>query len=204
MDLALVERLVCPFGHVRTPLVVRVDHLEHGRVITGAAGCSVCDAEWPIVDGALVFGPAKSTISASSIAPDDLAALMGLSEPGALVVMDGASAETVKVLTRVYGARVVVIDARVQDAAAATVGAPRIPFFNCARAVALQGDACAEPLLASAADALIAGGRFIASVRAALPAGVKELARNDIVWVAEREHAGNVTREPIELVRRRR
>jgi hypothetical protein len=56
-----------------------------------------------------------------------------------------------------------------------------------ARAVAV--DTTDEPRLASAARITRAGGRVVAPARASVPAGVRELGRDDTLWVGEREAA---------------
>lgn len=65
--------------------------------------------------------------------------------------------------------------------------------------IAVSAAEVSATTLAQAAAALRTGGRLVAPYDAPLPAGLRELVRDDVVWVAERE---TVTSAPISLTRR--
>ncbi|HET7457777.1 MAG TPA: hypothetical protein VFJ74_08985, partial [Gemmatimonadaceae bacterium] len=73
-----------------------------------------------------------------------------------------------------------------------------------ARAVALDAATATAARLDAAVRVLAGGGRIVAPAAVTVPAGVRELARDAEVWVAEREAA--VAREsgPVPLRRTRR
>src|SRR5689334_7890615 len=127
MDLAIVQRLICPKPHASTPLVVRADRAEHGRMQTGMLGCPVCSGEWQIADGVARFG-VRTELRADAM-PDatTLAAFLGLTDPH-LVVTDGVPATVVESLVREFAAVVVAFDADVSPETATIIeGAAIIP-----------------------------------------------------------------------------
>jgi protein-L-isoaspartate O-methyltransferase len=65
------------------------------------------------------------------------------------------------------------------------------------------GDAAAGSMLESLVASLKPGGRMMARVRRAVPAGLAELARDGDVWVAQRE-ASAAESAPVTLSRRSR
>jgi hypothetical protein len=187
MDLAIVQRLICPRPHASTPLVVRADRTGHGHLQLGMLGCPVCGAEWDVTDGAAHFGP-RAELTAHA-APDatTLAAFLGLTDPQ-LVITDGVPANVVESLVREFAAVVVALDAEVApDTATVVDGAPAVPLAdgiaNGVVLLRLRGEA----FVASAVRSLAPAGRMIAIGAIATPAGVREIARNDQMWVGERE-----------------
>ena len=65
--------------------------------------------------------------------------------------------------------------------------------------VAVSSPHASSQLLTQAASALRTGGRLVANVNATLPVGMRELVRDDRVWVAVRE---SVASAPISILRR--
>src|SRR5262245_7580308 len=104
MDLAVVQRLVCPEQHASTPLVVRADVAEHGRLQRGALGCPSCGKEWSVNGGIAAFG-ARRDLPDAPIDATAIAAFLGLTEPK-LVVTDGVPPTIVVALVREYAAGV--------------------------------------------------------------------------------------------------
>jgi hypothetical protein len=189
VDLALVERLICPRAHEPAPLVVRADEVVEGRLLRGVVGCPVCSGEWPVAAGRVQFGATTAGTAADVGDAETIAALLALSEPGRVVVVDGASPELVAALVDQFGATVVALDARPGTHAAAEIsGAERVPLApGAARAVLMLRPSREELFVTSAVRALAPGGRMVGAAAVKTPSDVRELARDERLWVGERE-----------------
>lgn len=187
MDLAIVQRLICPMSHASTPLVVRADLAEHGRLQGGVLGCPSCGKEWTVASGVAAFGDRKALVEDPPLDATAVAACLGLTDPK-LIVTDGLSAMIAVALVREYGASVVALDSDVAPETATVIdGADVVPLADgVANGIALFRDRDAS-FVASAVRSLATDGRLLASSSIALPAGVREIARNEVMWVAERE-----------------
>jgi len=168
--------------------VVRADQVEAGRLVRGLVGCPVCRAEWRIEGGVLHLGAPIAGTPSSRVDPVTLAALLGLSEPDALVVVDGLALEMVGELAASLGARVIVLDDEASPSAAGViVGAERVPLGAGAVVAAfLARPYRSHAFIDSVINAVRAGGR-VAGVGSFPERGdLAELARDDTLWVAER------------------
>jgi hypothetical protein len=130
-------------------------------------------------------------------------ALLGLTDGGGIVCLDGAWADCADALTALGPAHVVVLNANA-GAAGETVSVlavdDKLPFAPGAlRAVALG--AASGSLVASASAATRSRGRLVVPADIPVPDGVLELARDGAVWVGER---GAVASAPIALRSARR
>lgn len=199
MDLAIAERLVCPAAHAPTPLIIRADQTRDGRLVTGVLGCAVCRRDWPVEGGEAQFGdadPGEPVASPDALA---LAAYLGLTEPGALVVTDGVTSDAECALADEYGAQIVAIDPFAGSRAPVIIRRPpAVPLAarSARGAVLLRADRD-ERFVASAVLSLAPGGRLVAA-SAIRATGVVELARESSLWVGERER----TSDPVPLRRR--
>lgn len=192
MDLTIVERFVCPRDHAPAPLVVRADVVLNGQLVAGALGCPVCRGEWSVEAGIVQFGTLATMPVDMRVTTADapaLAAMLDLAEPGRLVVADGIPGEIASALARDFGARIVALDpADAGDYAAAIDGAMRVPLSaGSARGALLLRGARDDAFVDSALRTLAAGGRMVRGVRARVPDGASEFARDDRWWVATRD-----------------
>ena len=145
-----------------------------------------------------------------------LAAQLGLSEGRSVFALVGYDITTIAAMSEIVAARVLLFNPAQLDANAslteqlqnASLRAPVgvVTFGDTLPVVPAKFDgiavrtAYASPsILAQAANALRSGGRLVADARTQLPAGVRELVRDEHVWVAERESVASV---PISIVRR--
>src|SRR3954469_25984213 len=97
MFIELVDSLRCLALHEETWLVVAVAHMDGRHVVDGTLGCPICYRQYPVRDGAAWFtasppADAASNLTTSDEANDDddvlrAAALLGLTEPGGIVVV---------------------------------------------------------------------------------------------------------------------
>lgn len=209
MLLALTDHLRCTEPHAESWLVARADRVEAGRMVEGVLGCPVCQAErevrrgvlhWSAAPGAsagAASGSASPTASSAGTGEDAvtrIGALLGFGESTAPFVLSGPSASAAVGLLGLADAVLVLLDPPDDAAVAfATVirGAPRVPLAaRSARGVLLDGDWAVANRALAAVDSLADGGRLVAPLSVPLPAGVRELARDDRQWVAERVGGG--------------
>lgn len=191
MFVELIDRLRCPNEHEDTWLVAAASRTGNRRLIDATLGCPVCDAEFAVRDGAVVFG--ESAPGASMPAGEDevmrAAALLHVQERG-LYVLEAGWGSLAAALLALMSAEYLLVDpptATVADEGAGVlVGVgDRWPLA----AASLQGIALERATPARVADAvrvLKPLGRLVAPVTAPVPAGVSELARDDRHWVGER------------------
>jgi hypothetical protein len=196
MFVELLDKLRCLNAHEDFALVATSFRTVDRRIIEGALGCPACGAEYPIHDGVVAFGGALARPSRASSAPPDaeatirLAALLGLDERGGIYVLDYVPALFTGALAAIApAAQFIVISSGDEIEGAGVVLRGRgsvLPLARgCARGIAL--DDGADDLLRSAVVALAPGGRLVAPAAAALPEGVKLLAKDDHQWVGERQ-----------------
>jgi hypothetical protein len=207
MRLDLAERLRCPRPHAPTPLVVVSRRKRERELLEGFAGCPVCQLEVPIVEGHLRFdGVAAGAAAADADQAPDLArliALLGLGEPEGAVLLTGRYAIVAEALAELTGVGAVVMHAtRVWPASelvSAVLGSPSlVPFTDTTFRGAALDASTPIALVADAVRSVAMGGRIVGAAGLLVPAGLKELARDDQEWVAARERSGAI----VELRRR--
>lgn len=206
MFIELVDQLRCVRPHEDAWLVAAPDRMAGRHIVEGVLGCPVCGARYPVrhavADFRLEAADRDTLDSASGDAGDPragdedamrAAALLALADVRAPVVLAGAwGAVAPALLTLAPAAYLLVnptapVEARAELSALRAAGAlPLAP--GAAHAVALDGAAARDQaLVAGAVRALRGGGRLVAPAWAALPADVRELARDERHWVGERD-----------------
>lgn len=212
MRLDLVERLRCPHGHAPTPLIVVASRKRERELLEGVAGCPVCRREARIGAGHVRFEAEddghmaeESTVAGPGWAAEleRTVALLGLAEPGGAVLLTGRYAPLADALAAAVDTAVVVMGAArlpgaTERIAAVTGDLRSLPFTDGTFRAAAVDAWAPSALLADAPRAVAAGGRLLAPAEAAVPPGLKELARDDREWVAAREGTGAI----VELRRR--
>ena len=200
MYVDLVDALRCPRAHAESWLVA-ASHVAHGRtIVEGALGCPDCDADFPIVGGVAHFGaplahpePVHRDAGERAAEAMRLAALLHLTTPGGIVALGGAWDAVTDPLLDLVDARVLLVEPATPYAPREPVGAAVGALLPLAsgqvRGVALDASAAAPERLAAAVRVLGPRGRLVAPVDAPIPDDVRELARDDRHWVAEREAA---------------
>jgi uncharacterized protein YbaR (Trm112 family) len=206
----LVDTLRCPNGHEESWLVAAAYRTEGRHIMSGALGCPVCRAQYPIEGGIADFtsvAPAaagdagKRAVSGTGAHGDlalKLAALLDLTDANGYVVLLGDWAHVAPPLRALVPVPVLLVnppqDAIIGDGVSA-VRAGRVPVLaGSARGVALHTVPGAAPwrddgLLASALRAVRPGGRVVAHRSLRAPADVTVLAEDESHWVATREGA---------------
>jgi uncharacterized protein YbaR (Trm112 family) len=209
----LVDLLRCTNEHEDSWLVAAIYEKLDRDIIEGRLGCPVCGAEYPIHEGIAVFGDGpKSPVSemargAYDESDDDAAircaALLDLFDPGGAVVLGGSWGRAARALLDITPVSVLLIapppGVTLGRGLSAIRVADRFPVAaGSLRGVALDDSMATPTLVESAARALKPGGRLVAPVAVALPAGIAERARDDRHWVGE---AGVASSVPIPLAR---
>lgn len=197
MRLELVERLRCPREHVATPLIIIATAQRDRELVQGEAGCPLCHLRARIVAGNVEFDGVRATSSKedATALPEDrtaldrLEALLGLSEPGARVLLTGRYARLAAALARDVDAAVIALNAPCDDAdqvSSVFLTEAAVPFTDATfNAAALDADLPAA-VVADALRTLAVGGRAVGKLPLERPAGVNELARDAEEWVGEK------------------
>jgi uncharacterized protein YbaR (Trm112 family) len=201
MFIELVDFLRCLSPHEDTWLVAAVMRMDGRHIVEGTLGCPVCRRAYPIANGVAWFtdrepgGADLERLTTAGPAVDEqitrAAALLGLTEPGGLIVLGGSWARFADAAAELGAAHVVVLNAQASESSPQEVSAlvveTKLPFSSGSlRAAALGSELAAPRLLTAAAQALRSRGRLVAPAHAPVPENVEVLARDDTDWVAER------------------
>jgi uncharacterized protein YbaR (Trm112 family) len=216
MFLELVDSLRCLADHEETWLVASVASMAGRHIVRGTLGCPVCGAEYPIVDGIARFDRPDADATELTAerprppepAPEDVmraAALLGLTEGGGVVLLDGRWSDVASPLLEIVQVHLLLVDPPRPMPLAERISVLRttgpIPLAaGTLRAAALDASAARPETVASAVKALRARGRLVMPASAPVPAEVLELARDDADWVGERTPPGT---PPVRLTRAR-
>lgn len=210
MFIEVVDAFRCPRPHELTWLVASADRLEDRDILTGELGCPVCGARYPIVDGVADFRPAGASASGATAAgPSDVpnramraAALLGLTEPGGLVVLAGAWGDAAhEVAALVEGIHVLAVDPLGAVASGFGVSVARAPDMlpmrpESVRAIALDDAHAAALFLETSVAALKPAGRLLVPAGTSIPGGIVERARDAHDWLGEKHELTGLARAP--------
>jgi len=209
MYVELVDALRCPVPHEDSWLVAAAGRTERRHIVQGTLGCPVCTAQYPIRNGVADFRRSQPSrgddlpgapeqIAASegqsttvSDEPLRLAAFLGLDDGQGVVLMLGGWAAHARGLRELVDVNMLVV-----DPPQLMPGEPGVSVLRCDGVLPLAAGMARGTVLdaspdvarvASAVRATRVGGRVVGPVSITVPSGVRELARDDRVWVAERE-----------------
>lgn len=209
MYVELVDALRCPRPHEDSWLVAAALETSGRCIVRGTLGCPLCHAEYPIEGGVARFDAPADARADTSVAPPiaaphldageraaegmRLAALLGLTEAGGIVAVGGSWSLAVDAMLALADVRALVVepadDWRPREPLGALRGAGLPVAPGALRGVALDVGTAGVRRLAAAVRALGPRGRLLAPAAVPLPDGVRELARDERHWVAEREAA---------------
>lgn len=197
MFIELVDALRCPVSHEESWLVAAADRTEARHIIEGTLGCPVCKAQFTIHDGVADLRRAHHEPSDAASVPADageavgLAAFLGLDDTPGTVLLLGGWAVHARGLRELVDVNVIAA-----DPPSGMRGEPGISVLRCdgplplapgvARGTAVDATDGGNRI-ASAVRATRVGGRVVGPVSVPVPAGLRELARDARLWVAERE-----------------
>jgi uncharacterized protein YbaR (Trm112 family) len=190
MHIELIDLLRCPRDHEETWLVAAFTRTSDRFIREGKLGCPVCSESYVISNGiadlrenrvARQMTPASDDNPGAAIR---VAALLGLTVPGALAALEGAYASAARSVSEMTQCRVIALnplhEIEESESVAVVLTESRIPFAaNAVHGLALQSRA----LMDDAPRVLRQNGRLVIPVAGRLPIGTLEVARdeNDIV-----------------------
>lgn len=197
MFVELIDLLRCPRPHEDSWLVMTATRTERRHVLEGTLGCPVCAAEYPVSGGVADLRDARELPAASApmVYPDDaalpmtLAAYAALGDPGGAVALGGGLASAAAELESLTSVAALVLNPPdgLDPMTSALRCAGNLPVApNGLRALVLDEPTSEVLELSGAIRAVRPGGRIVAPAGVAVPAGVRELARDESWWVAER------------------
>jgi uncharacterized protein YbaR (Trm112 family) len=186
MHLDVIPALRCPREHEESGLVLVADETRGRHVVTGVLGCPVCEAEYPIRAGVAYF--VDPTGAAADARNDEIirtAAMLGLTEPGGVVMLAGQWASTADAIGEIADALVLVVNPPAPADYAERVSvmyAEQLPIAEHAlRAAAIDAPVPANNI----ASVLRAKGRLVATTAVPVPPEIAEIARDANYWVGE-------------------
>ncbi len=206
MNTMLTDILACPVCDTESMLVLLAEQVADRKVLEGVLGCPQCRRQYPVTEGRADLNPDPGGVpmgaDATSAEPDEqavvrLAALLGLAQPGGVVLLAGDAAAFAAELAALVEVEVVAVGeaapggAQPRRVSRIRTGA-RLPFLAASlRAVALGGETALD-LLEDAARVLAPGGRLVvesaadAAVSRVEAAGLRVLVHEAGILVAER------------------
>ena len=208
MHIEFIDLLRCPRPHEDSWLIAAFDRMDGRLVVDGKLGCPVCNAEYPISGGVADFRakvgepyPIRSAASVRAATPapeterdDDvmrLAAMLGLSRPGMLVLLAGREARLSHRLATLTSVRVLSVNPNAadigdSDAVGSIMIDSAVPIASrSVDGIALDAAAASLDLVEEAVRVLTPGGRLTAPASVLLPGSLRELARDHLNVVAE-------------------
>ena len=185
MHLDVIPALRCPRDHEESGLVLVADETRGRHVVTGVLGCPICEAEYPIRDGvAYISDPVASDVSPRTDEIIRTAAMLGLTEPGGIIMLAGQWAATADAISEIAEALVLVVNppARADYVERVSVlYADQLPIAEDAlRAAAI------DTSVRDIASLLRPKGRLVATHTVPVPPDIAEIARDAEYWVGER------------------
>lgn len=210
MFLELVDSLRCVRPHEDSWLVARADEMEERHIVRGELGCPICAARYPVREGVVDFTAGAShprAVPAEQGLALRAAALLGLTEPGGMVVLAGEwSACAEELLSLTDDVQLLALDfaAGLESGGAlslARIGDVMPLAAGCARGIALDLEHSTGSQLSGAALALAPGGRLIGPASAPVPPMLQELARDERNWVAAK--SASAVSAPVAIETRR-
>lgn len=208
MFIPLVDTLRCPNQHDETWLVASIERAEERDIKQGLLGCPSCYAEYPVVDGIVRFDDAERP---PFIAPDEreatrIAAALDLTDPRMTALLIGAWGAHAALIRSISPAQLLLVnppDGIVSGDGVSIVLTKTAPLAT-ASMDAIAVDALVSDAVVARLNATLRGGRrMLGPVARPVPTFLKELVRDDEVWVAELE-PGAVTSAPVLPTRRSR
>ncbi len=191
MFVELIDRLRCPHVHDDTWLVAAATRTEHRRLFDATLACPVCDAEFAVRDGVVLFG--EPAISAPMPVTDEdvmrAGALLHVQERG-LYLLEGGWGSLAPALLALMPAEYLLVDPPAGIVTDQGIGilagiGDRWPLAP-ASVQGLALERATPARLSGAVKVLTPRGRLVAPAGAAVPAGVVELARDERHWVGEK------------------
>jgi len=202
MFIEFLDQLRCTQSHDDSWLVASFAEQHDRFIVRGTLGCPLCFRQYPIIDGVAYFDVAPRSRASDTPAVGGpgagdseiamrAAALLNARERSTLVLA-GTWAPHAHAVTELLPMRIFALNpsAPIDDSELVAVlwAADAVPLTPASiDGVALDANTADEATVRAALHVLRPGGRLVAPVAVPLPAGVKELARDETVWVGEKD-----------------
>jgi uncharacterized protein YbaR (Trm112 family) len=196
VQLALVDSLRCPAHDEESALVLSVESWAGPRVAEGVLGCPQCNARYPIRGGTIHFAGAGTVQREKTAEGADVmrvAAQLGLTEPGGIILLTGRYATIHASLTELVEVTCLLVSGEHSESPLAVnvVVADRLPLVDHAlRGAAIDVDGAFR--LTEVARCTKPGGRIVVPVASPIPSGVSLIVRDAREWVGEVENVSTV------------
>src|SRR3569833_2505384 len=209
MFVPLVDSLRCPNPHDETWLVASIERAEERDIKQGMLGCPSCYAEYRIVDGIVRFDDTVQRspfIAANEQEAMRIAAALALTDPRMTAVLVGewgAHAPLIRAMAPAHLLLVNPPEGIASGDGVSLIATNAMPVASASMdGVAIDAHA-PDAIVARLSAALRGGRRMIGPVIRPVPVFLKELVRDDEIWVAELEPETE-TRAPKQPTRRSR
>lgn len=211
MFIPLVDVLRCVRPHEETWLVASIDEAIDRDIVTGTLGCPICMAEYAIRDGVVLFDETSPLVAAPGMVSEEdavrVAAALDLTDGRMTALLHGAWGAYAPMMRGMTPAQLLLLNPSQGIASGDGVSIVRSSTVAPLARGSMTGVAVdtetTDRMLESLVASLKPGGRMLGKVQLAIPAGLAELARDDEVWVAQRE-ASAAESAPVTLTRRSR
>ena len=146
MHLLLTDLLDCPECLKGGGLILLAERVEGRTVYEGDLGCPLCRQKYPVRNGVAQFGPPGNGDEAAAEDASLMAALLGVTEPPATLLLIGRYARQAEQLAQmVEGIQLVVADVSTQEVTHPNVSALTIASVLPIRAGTLRGVWVSDP-----------------------------------------------------------
>ena len=191
MFVELIELLRCPNAHEETPLIAAATRTVDRHLVDATLGCPVCHAEFIVRDGVTKIGDPPTVTPG---VPDAelamrLAAFLELNDPHRFAVLSGRFAAQADQVARIAPAPLILVNAPADvtaDVLANIHTDSALPFAVGAAHAAAIDESAGAALAESITRVVRSGGRLVGPATRPLPSGVREIVRDDRLWVAEK------------------
>lgn len=187
----LLDSLRCPRPHDESWLVAMVHRADGPYLIEADLACPVCGAEFAVIDGEARFDATRPPSRDETLDAGRTAALLAVAEGVLPVLLAGSYAGAGAGLADLVPITQLWLNPPAGISAPAAphstiLAEGRVPLGVETVAAAAVDAAHATPaMLESIVRAVRMGGRVLAPAAVPLPAGLKEIARDEREWVAE-------------------
>ena len=210
MFVELIESLRCPRSHEESALVASATRTDDRHIVEGLLGCPVCGVEFCVANGVAYFDEPVEPTPLERSDPETgmrLAAFLELTDRRGFAVLCGRWSAHVDYVLRLTDTPLVLLnppsDVAVDSVAGAVIARHVCPFApRSARAAALDalGD---DRLMESVSRAVRPGGRVLGPTSLRVTTDVTEIARDERIWVGEKNAAPNPAPHPVPIKRAR-
>jgi uncharacterized protein YbaR (Trm112 family) len=191
MHIELIDLLRCPREHEETWLVAALNAVQDRFVLKAKLGCPVCGASYSISNGVADLRvssrePSTETRSLDSESAVRIAALLNLSTPHAVAIVEGPQAAFAQRISDMTEGRVIALNPSVpvddSETVATVLCDSRIPFASDTIA-GVAGESA--DVIHDIPRVLRQGGRALLPVNSSIPTGLLEIARDQQSILAE-------------------